>query len=113
MSVDECREKINRLLRNQPRVEDCTNPEHLSPKTRAATCTECTVDAILDLELLPGITLKRIVELKDKLVVLDDDQSFPAFGFTTNTITGGVYKAAEEMQKHSWRHISPLGEKEG
>ncbi len=70
------------------------------------------VDAILDSELLPGITLRRVVELKDKLRVLDDDQSLPpALYQGGDAFTEEAVK--NDMVTAGFRRVSRLGEKEG
>ena len=74
-------------------------------------------DAILDLELLPGITLKRVVELKDKLRVQDDDQTHPR-NYTAHErdahpdgalILGAI---KDKYRRAGFRRVSPLGRKE-
>ncbi len=69
--------------------------------------------AINDLELLPGITLREVVELKDKLVVLDDDQATPAHYYAGTGRRKNSSTMMTEMLDAGFRRVSPLGEKEG
>ncbi len=74
------------------------------------------VDTLLCLELLPGITLKRLVELKDRLVVLDDNQTLPdtSYGVHEHLDPCWVEEAVKnDMVTARFRRVSRLGEKEG
>ena len=71
---------------------------------------------LLDLEVLPGITLRRVVELKDKLVVLDDNQTLPdtSYGAFEHLDPFWVEEAVKnDMVTAGFRRVSPPGEKEG
>lgn len=74
-------------------------------------------DAILDLELLPGIPLRRVAELRDKLVVLDDDQKLPDISSLQSdqlTTYESRLMVQYQMQADRYVRVSPLsGEKEG
>ena len=112
MSVEEFREQMAELLHERdkaelPERERATCPSYLGLPPWAIDRYLADADTILDLELLPGITLKRLAELKDKLVVLDADQvpsfeSFPDWASFRDVIARAGFK-----------RVSPLGEKEG
>jgi hypothetical protein len=71
---------------------------------------------VLKVELLPGITLRRVVELRDRLVVLEDDQSLPRlFGddFVSAFYAETRKMVGQELNVAGFRRVSPLGEKEG